>query len=312
MPFKFNKTDVTMVYSDQLAALINDCEEVKIVLGYGFSKLGSVEKSPEINMIIYVDHIDKYLKEETWTNIFNDILSIIIRKSKIRNAVEILLSNGQLLNLKFESVKDLYLLKRCFHIKKDFLSYFISSRRKNYAARKIDFLKQDIKAGYCVLKDKIAATDFFEPMMIRIISSDRGRVTTAMVLENYHCFWQNSYRLIVKLYRKDFFYAVVILDYAVKKNLLEMIQWSHIDMEQISELVPDTHSIKDWCSVEMQNNLMHTLPHSNIKEMNKAILNSLALYIEVSGCVSKSCNLKLDLSLQTKVHDLAMLLLKLD
>lgn len=305
LPFKVNETDCEMVYSDQLTAMINDYEDVKIVISYDTNGSGYVINALEINMIFYTDHIEKYLKEETWRNIFDDILSIVIRKSSIRNAVEILLNNGQLIRLKLEKVKDLYLLKRHFYLKKGFLSSFINQRRKKYATQKIDFLKQDLKKGYSVLKDTISGSDFFEAMLYKITSAETGKPTAAMFHKNYHCFWQNSYKLMVKLYRRDFFYAIVILDHAVKKHLLEMVQWSHLDENQLTELVADIHSIKDWCANEMQDKLMLTLPHSNIEEMKRAIMNSMELYIEVSGQVSEAFGIELDIALQAQVYELA-------
>ncbi|AMP99121.1 hypothetical protein AY601_2224 [Pedobacter cryoconitis] len=303
MSFKFNETD-KMVYPDQLTAMINNHEDVKIVLSYNVN--GSIETMDalEINRIFYVDNLEKYLNEETWENIFGNILSIVIRKSSIRNSVEILLNNGQLIQLKLEKVKDLYALKRIFYLKKGFPSFFISQRHKKYATQKNDFLKQDLKKGYTVLKDTIAGSDFFEVMRYKITSSEKGRPTTAMFYKNYHCFWQNSYKLMVKLHRKDFFYAIVILDHAVKKYLLEMVKWSHLDEDQPAKLAADIHPIKEWCINEMQDKLMLTLPHSNIEEMKRAIMNSMELYKEVSVQVSEALGIELDIALQVQVYEL--------
>jgi len=108
-----------------------------------------------------------------------------------------------------------------------------------------------------------------------------------MFYANYNQFWQYCYKMMVKLIRKDFYYAIYVLDNNIKKRLAEMIDWYNLQV-----IYSDQHTIAESDIARMIANGIY--PGSTIKEMKSSILQTILVYKNISHQVASWGGLSLN------------------
>jgi len=123
---------------------------------------------------------------------------------------------------------------------------------------------------------------------------------STLFLNNYNQFWQYCYKMMGKLIRRDFYYAIFILDNNIKRRLSEMVNWFN-NMKSNSE-----ETFRSQIDVAQ---LLTTgiYPHSNIDDMKNSIRNTIQIYKKISHEVAMTLNIptnpKLELAVEKFINE---------
>ncbi|QPH38256.1 aminoglycoside 6-adenylyltransferase [Pedobacter endophyticus] len=108
-----------------------------------------------------------------------------------------------------------------------------------------------------------------------------------MFYNNYNQFWQYCYKMMVKLIRNDFYYAIFILDNNIKKRLSEMIDWLNDLKTYAGEPITSQIDIAAMIASGIY-------PHSSINEMKASIQKTIWAYKRISHQVALKAGLSVN------------------
>jgi len=112
-----------------------------------------------------------------------------------------------------------------------------------------------------------------------------------LFLNNYNQFWQYCYKMMGKLIRRDFYYAVFILDNNIKRRLSEMVEWFNALESKSGEISDRQINVSKLLSKGIY-------PHSNIEDMKTSIRNTIKVYKTISHDIASA----LDIPINTKLE----------
>lgn len=110
---------------------------------------------------------------------------------------------------------------------------------------------------------------------------------------NYNQFWQYCYKMMAKLTRNDFYYAIFILDNNIKKRLSEMISWAN-DIKTFS----GDHDLIEVAAIIATG----IYPHSKVQEMKISVQKTIKIYQNISHHIARVLNLSINPELEQMVE----------
>ena len=123
---------------------------------------------------------------------------------------------------------------------------------------------------------------------------------------NYKRFWHTANKMTAKLMRKDFYYAIIVLDNSMKNQLVKMMEWYSAAHHPAEEIYSQAKKIQQWSDPEFNNRLMHTFPHSDITTMFRSLVSTVELYREISHQVASIREFTLNEELENKICEIIL------
>lgn len=116
-----------------------------------------------------------------------------------------------------------------------------------------------------------------------------------MFLSNYNQFWQYCYKMMGKLIRRDFYYAIFILDNNIKRRLSEMVEWFNALKSKSEETSDRQINIAKLLTAGIY-------PHSNIEDMKSSIRNTIKVYKTISHDIAKTLHIPINSKLEVAIE----------
>ncbi|OMP77906.1 aminoglycoside 6-adenylyltransferase [[Flexibacter] sp. ATCC 35208] len=292
------RTAITQIRN--LAAVKND---LKAIISFGSTGSQNPDRFSDLDLYVFTTDLREYLNTEIWKRCFHNVQSVFVRRNMEEHIVLVLLENGLCIDIVLLNEARFRTVKRYLSLKDYRVLFSMPARKKRLAKYTTEAFYDMVKRGYEILYDKIGVTDVIERIMQEHSNvPDHYRLNRDLFYKNYHQFWQTNYNMEIKLKRGDFVYAVMVLDNLAKKLLVEMVEWFAQLHNPQKDVFYNGRKMQQWCDASLVNELMQTFLHSDIEQMQKAVLKSLDIYRALSHQVAAEKGFEINEELEETVY----------
>lgn len=239
----------------------------------------------ETDCFLITENYYKYTNHDVWHKQFKDIFSLSNSRGAFGLVINILLKNGFCININL--INSLHFKKNDHHFQQN----LYEALNKGF---KLIHAKEEISETIsCLMRD---ARDH----------SLTEKVDIKRFYNNYKRFWHTANKMTAKLMRKDFYYAIIVLDNSMKNQLVKMMEWYSAAHHPAEEIYSQAKKIQQWSDPEFNNRLMHTFPHSDITTMFRSLVSTVELYREISHQVASIREFTLNEELENKICEIIL------
>lgn len=283
--------------------------DVKAIISFGSSSGGRQDEYSDLDLFLFTSDTGRYLDEENreWLNGFGPVLSRVVIRDVVDNVLfnRIKLKNGLSLDVIIVDSQTFRKGIWYFRLRK----FKVDKLLPDWVIRQIDESSYTfhyyLKRGYEILFDRMNIRQDVG-IIFREYDGKQDRATAfneGAFLHNYSQFWHTCYKINAKLMRSDFFYAVIVLDNVIKKNLVRMLEWQVLtgDQQEKKDVYYHGAKIRQWCNPGIVEKLYGVFLHSGKDEMRTALLNTMNVYREVAHDIARKFNFPLNEALEEKV-----------
>ena len=288
---------------DLIKSVAENNSDIKAIVSFVDPDINKKDQSSNITICLLTTKPKKYLEQEWWLKQLKNIISSFIYKGISESTVSLMLEDGIYVNIIILNSQIFKKITRFFWLKKHKLDKFLFSRAKKATQNNINKFYNSFKKDCKVLHDTIGVQGTIKQILINTqISNDDHVLDNKKFNRNYNQFWQTSYKMIIKLIRKDFYYAIIVTDNVIKKQLMQMIEW-YMLMNNDKNVFKNGVEVTKWCDPKIVKELFLIFPHTSIIEMQKSILKTLDIYKKLSHIIAQRHNYEVNEEFESFIYN---------
>jgi predicted nucleotidyltransferase len=279
-------------------------EKIQAVVSFGSSAIKKNDAFADLDLYLFTTEPEQYFKKETWTKYFSDILSMFVRTGDGERLAMLMFEDGFCADIIVVNSRRFVKAKKYFWLKKNNLAGVLPGRAKRGIEKVMNTFHDSLKRGYEVLHDKVGIAKIIAQLFNHFHNKPVADTLTSQAFHrNYHQFWQTSYKMMIKLKREDFYYAIIVLDNLLKGYLMNMIEWQTQLRHPERDTFYNGSKIHQWCEEDLVKELWHCFPHKSITDMRLAMQRTMDVYKSVSHAVAARKGFELNAELEEMVYD---------
>jgi len=289
-------------------------EDVQALIAFGSSSRKKQDEFSDLDLFMFTTSPSKYLDQDdsSWLEKLDPVLSRVVVREEFNNVRmnRIIMKDGLSLDIIVVNATEFRKGKYYFLLKEYHLNKILPDNIIEAIEAKLYKFHYFLKRGYTIIYDKVGIARIVDD----IFKSNEGKtddenIVTAEKFEQ-HCsqFWQMCHRMSLKLMKGDYYYAVVVLDNVIKRNLIRLIEWNIITERQEKNETVDVYyngaKLYQWCTPGIIERLYDVFPHSGPDEMRLALLKTMSLYREEAAALARRKGYVLDTKQEQRVYAL--------
>ena len=262
-----------------------------IIIGSTSRELQKGDRYSDIDIIVFANNINRYKKQIDWIyKICNPISfydglevskGIFVKRVFFENEVAV-----DITILKYSSLLLMYLY--AFFFETIFIR-MVRKKKKKQIENKILHFTYYLHRGFYFIMDKKDSKNRIN----KILQKFCYKTEFSFELNNpeiiIHRFWQNAYRMAVKLKRNELFTARIECECPMKKDLLSLIElYTKYKKGDNFETWHKGRYIEKWADPLIVKRLEFVYDSNNIQNTWKSLINTINLFKYVSSLIEKS------------------------
>jgi aminoglycoside 6-adenylyltransferase len=269
------------------------------------SKKKKVDRFSDIDIFIFTSQPGKYLERNKieWLSCLGSPISVLPLKNPFEGNMinRILFQDYRAIDLIPVDLAKFKMVKLYLWLKSNKLNAIVDRTSPNIQTEIITFLLY-LSRGHEVVYD----VKGIESLIQRLISEFGEKLTQSQLtsetafLENYHDFWQNCYKYLGTIVRKDLYYGNVTLDNVIKKRLIDMLAWE-AKIPADRETYFFGKKMNQWAPPAYKSHYPLLFPTMDQEGALKSLETSMKVFSQSCRKVAHHLSITIDPTLENKV-----------
>lgn len=263
--------------------------DIKALISVGSFSQGYIDLFSDIDLYVFTTIPKKYMNytDDSWISHLGNIISRRVFRDSGEgiDKNKIILDNGLMYDITIVNLSRFNMIKYYFILKKYRLIGVLPKFLIRSLSGNIIKFYSTIQRGYRIHADKINLEKTLN-YAINFSKTKSVTLTEKQFLNGYNFFWQSCYTASVKLIREEFYYALLVYDHYLKKELIRMIEQKCLLEEKEKDVYYNGHKIKQWEGEDIYRKLYNTLLKDDIISMQNALIQTAKLYQYYSAIVA--------------------------